>query len=92
MECHWRKLGESQTSSMHYHNTNNTDSKVKNTQIASELALPPVKLHCSMLAEDAIKSAINNYYTKNPQAKPTDLSGTGMKVPGAEAAAPAASI
>ena len=77
---------------MHYHNTNNTDSKVKNTQIASELALPPVKLHCSMLAEDAIKSAINNYYTKNPQAKPTDLSGTGMKVPGAEAAAPAASI
>ena len=33
-------------------------------------------VHCSMLAEDAIKSAINNYYTKNPTAKATDLSGT----------------
>jgi len=48
-------------------------AKIKNTEIAKELALPPVKLHCSMLAEDAIKSAINNYYTKNPAAKPTDL-------------------
>jgi len=66
-------------------------SKVKNTQIASELALPPVKLHCSMLAEDAIKSAINNYYSKNPNAKPTDLSGTGMKVPTIEATAAATS-
>jgi iron-sulfur cluster assembly enzyme ISCU, mitochondrial len=58
--------------------------KVKNTQIANELALPPVKLHCSMLAEDAIKSAISNYYSKNPQAKPTDLSGTSVKLPAAE--------
>jgi iron-sulfur cluster assembly enzyme ISCU, mitochondrial len=49
--------------------------KVKNTHIAQELCLPPVKLHCSMLAEDAIKSAIDNYYTKNPSAKRTDLSG-----------------
>lgn len=49
--------------------------KVKNTDIAKELCLPPVKLHCSMLAEDAIKSAINNYYKKNPQAKPTNLGG-----------------
>lgn len=48
-------------------------SRVKNTEIAKELCLPPVKLHCSMLAEDAIKSAINNYYTKNPKAKQTDL-------------------
>lgn len=48
-------------------------SRVKNTEIAKELCLPPVKLHCSMLAEDAIKSAINNYYTKNPNAKQTDL-------------------
>jgi len=48
-------------------------AKIKNTEIAKELALPPVKLHCSMLAEDAIKSAINNYYTKNPNAKPTNL-------------------
>ena len=47
--------------------------KIKNTEIAKELCLPPVKLHCSMLAEDAIKSAIGNYYTKNPKAKKTDL-------------------
>jgi len=52
-------------------------SKVKNTEIAKELCLPPVKLHCSMLAEDAIKSAINNYYKKNPQVKPTNLAGRG---------------
>jgi len=65
--------------------------KIKNTQIANELCLPPVKLHCSMLAEDAIKSAITNYYTKNPQAKPTDLSGTEMKMPVPDAtASPAA--
>ncbi|GAW13098.1 hypothetical protein ANO14919_024760 [Xylariales sp. No.14919] len=56
--------------------------KIKNTEIAKELCLPPVKLHCSMLAEDAIKSAISNYYTKNPQARPSDLAGTGAKLPG----------
>ncbi|KAL1976430.1 hypothetical protein VTN31DRAFT_2712 [Thermomyces dupontii] len=55
-------------------------SKIRNTQIAKELCLPPVKLHCSMLAEDAIKSAISNYYTKNPKAKPTDLSGTSSTI------------
>lgn len=49
-------------------------ARIRNTEIAKELCLPPVKLHCSMLAEDAIKSAISNYYTKNPKAKPTDLS------------------
>jgi len=38
--------------------------KIKNTEIAQELCLPPVKLHCSMLAEDAIKSAIKNYRSK----------------------------
>jgi Fe-S cluster assembly scaffold IscU len=59
--------------------------KVKNTEIAKELCLPPVKLHCSMLAEDAIKSAISDYYTKNPKAKQTDLGGTGMKIPTAGA-------
>ncbi|WRT67441.1 iron sulfur cluster assembly protein 1, mitochondrial [Kwoniella shivajii] len=37
---------------------------VKNTEIAKELCLPPVKLHCSLLAEDAIKSAIKDYQTK----------------------------
>ena len=34
-----------------------------------------------MLAEDAIKSAISNYYTKNPKAKQTDLGGTGAQMP-----------
>ena len=38
--------------------------KIKNTDIASHLKLPPVKLHCSMLAEDAIKAAILDYKTK----------------------------
>ncbi len=37
---------------------------IKNTQIAEELALPPVKIHCSILAEDAIKAAIADYRTK----------------------------
>ena len=39
-------------------------SSIKNTQLAKELSLPPVKLHCSMLAEDAIKSAINDFRKK----------------------------
>lgn len=60
-------------------------SKIRNTEIAKELCLPPVKLHCSMLAEDAIKSAISNYYSKNPQAKPTSLAGTGASLPKVEA-------
>ena len=34
---------------------------IKNTQIAQELALPPVKIHCSILAEDAIRAAVNDY-------------------------------
>jgi len=55
--------------------------KIRNTEIAKELCLPPVKLHCSMLAEDAIKSAISNYYTKNPKAAQTDLGGTGSSMP-----------
>jgi nitrogen fixation protein NifU and related proteins len=37
---------------------------IKNTDIAEELALPPVKIHCSVLAEDAIKAAINDYRAK----------------------------
>ena len=37
---------------------------IKNTQIASELALPPVKIHCSILAEDAIKAAVEDYKKK----------------------------
>jgi len=39
--------------------------KIKNSAIAEELALPPVKIHCSVLAEDAIKSAIADYRKKN---------------------------
>ena len=39
-------------------------AEIKNSQIAEELALPPVKVHCSVLAEDAIKSAINDYRSK----------------------------
>ena len=37
---------------------------IKNTEIAEELALPPVKIHCSILAEDAIKAAVADYRTK----------------------------
>ena len=37
---------------------------IKNTDIVNELSLPPVKIHCSVLAEDAIKAAINDYRTK----------------------------
>ncbi|KAK7512759.1 iron sulfur cluster assembly protein-like protein 1 [Phyllosticta citriasiana] len=59
-------------------------ARIKNTEIAKELCLPPVKLHCSMLAEDAIKSAISNYYTKNPKARATDLGGTSAPLPKVE--------
>ncbi len=38
---------------------------IKNTEIVEELALPPVKVHCSVLAEDAIKAALKNYHEKN---------------------------
>lgn len=38
--------------------------QIKNTQIADELALPPVKIHCSVLAEDAIKAAVRDYKEK----------------------------
>ena len=40
---------------------------IKNTQIAEELALPPVKIHCSILAEDAIKAAVADYKKKHAQ-------------------------
>jgi nitrogen fixation NifU-like protein len=39
--------------------------EIKNTQIAEELALPPVKIHCSILAEDAIKAALADYRAKH---------------------------
>ena len=42
--------------------------KIRNTEIAQELALPPVKIHCSVLAEDAIKSAVANIRSKREEA------------------------
>ncbi len=42
--------------------------QIKNTQIVNELSLPPVKIHCSVLAEDAIKAAINDYKKKRAAA------------------------
>ena len=44
--------------------TLNEAKSIKNTQIAEELALPPVKIHCSVLAEDAINAAVENYLQK----------------------------
>jgi nitrogen fixation protein NifU and related proteins len=45
---------------------------IKNTEIVEELALPPVKVHCSVLAEDAIKAAIQNYQQKQEVAEPAE--------------------
>ena len=43
-------------------------SMIQNTEIVEELSLPPVKIHCSVLAEDAIKAAIKDYKQKNAQS------------------------
>lgn len=43
----------------------NEATEIKNTAIAEELALPPVKIHCSILAEDAIKAAVEDYKKRN---------------------------
>ena len=43
-------------------------SMIQNTEIVKELSLPPVKIHCSVLAEDAIKAAIRDYQQKNAQS------------------------
>ena len=45
---------------------------IKNTDIVNELSLPPVKIHCSVLAEDAIKAAINDYKKKQGAGKTVD--------------------
>ncbi len=45
--------------------TINEASEIKNTMIVNELSLPPIKIHCSVLAEDAIKAAISDYKKKN---------------------------
>ncbi len=54
--------------------TLNEAEEIKNTEIAEELALPPVKIHCSVLAEDAIKAAIKDYRSKHDTA---DEAATG---------------
>ncbi|MDQ6759161.1 MAG: iron-sulfur cluster assembly scaffold protein, partial [Acidobacteriota bacterium] len=43
---------------------------IKNTEIVNELSLPPVKIHCSVLAEDAIKAAISDYKKKSLASQP----------------------
>lgn len=48
--------------------------QIRNSQIAEELALPPVKIHCSILAEDAIKAAVNDYQRRHGLA-PTQQQG-----------------
>jgi nitrogen fixation NifU-like protein len=54
--------------------------KIRNTQIAEELALPPVKIHCSILAEDAIKAAIADYRRKHGLAPEKDAPRDERKV------------
>ena len=51
---------------------------IKNTAIVEELALPPVKVHCSVLAEDAIKAAIKNYQEKQDPAEAGNPAGRGV--------------
>jgi nitrogen fixation NifU-like protein len=43
--------------------------EIRNTEIVEELSLPPVKIHCSVLAEDAIKTAIADYRNRNGNSK-----------------------
>jgi nitrogen fixation protein NifU and related proteins len=54
---------------------------IRNTQIAEELALPPVKIHCSILAEDAIKAAVDDYRRKHgaDAGQPADAPSDGLK-------------
>jgi Fe-S cluster assembly scaffold IscU len=49
---------------------------IKNTEIVKELALPPVKIHCSVLAEDAIRAAIGDWKKKQESAKPAEVQAT----------------
>jgi len=56
--------------------TVNDAMKIKNTDIAKELSLPPVKLHCSMLAEDAIKAALKDYQVKQSSRKAAKVETT----------------
>jgi nitrogen fixation NifU-like protein len=49
-------------------------SQIRNSEIAEELALPPVKIHCSILAEDAIKAAVNDYRNRIGQKENKETS------------------
>ncbi|WP_428388043.1 Fe-S cluster assembly scaffold IscU [Mucisphaera sp.] len=55
--------------------------QIKNTQIVEELSLPPVKIHCSVLAEDAIRAAIHDYEEKNGLAHDHDHDHEEAKAP-----------
>ncbi len=55
--------------------TLNEAEGIKNTEIVEELALPPVKIHCSVLAEDAIKAAIKDYRSKHEDAETVAAAG-----------------
>jgi nitrogen fixation protein NifU and related proteins len=55
---------------------------IKNTQIAKELALPPVKIHCSVLAEDAIKAAIADWKKKRGAAAQPPAPAEGKRIDG----------
>ena len=59
--------------------------RIKNTHIAEELALPPVKIHCSILAEDAIKAAIDDYRKKH--GAPADVAETAARTTAPQKAA-----
>jgi len=52
---------------------------IKNTDIVKELALPPVKIHCSVLAEDAIRAAIGDWKKKNGTAEPAGATETAAR-------------
>jgi nitrogen fixation protein NifU and related proteins len=62
--------------------------KIKNTEIVEELSLPPVKVHCSVLAEDAIRAALADYQKKHGSGVPE---AAGASEPAAAPAAPAKS-
>ena len=60
---------------------------IKNTRIAEELALPPVKIHCSILAEDAIKAAVEDYRAKHGGAADETAPGGATRQPATEGVA-----
>ena len=67
--------------------------EIRNTDIVAELSLPPVKIHCSVLAEDAIKAAIADYKRKQAESKAQQLDNGGQAAgaePGAESLEPRA--